>query len=80
MQNEIDELEFARQQILEPNICRNLPVFYKYAECKYLKESKYVVPYNISEKYNTDKFCVIEIYKPIINNVLTFNTNERDSI
>lgn len=80
MQDELDKLEFARQQILDPVICIKFPVFYKYAVCKYLKENKGVVPYNVSEKYNTDRYCVIGIYKPIVNNALTLEINERDSI
>jgi len=80
MQNKLDKLEIARQQILEPNFCKTLPVFYSYTVCKYLQDSVNVVPYNHSEQYNTGCYGVTQIYKPILNNVLTFNDNERDSL
>lgn len=80
MQVELDKLEFARQQILDFDICIKLPVFYKYAVCKYCNESKYVLPYITSEKYNTNLYSIVEIYKPIVNIGLNLINNERDSI
>lgn len=81
MQKGIDILEFARKQILEPTIHKSLPILYKYAVCNHLNKSDHIaIPYSISLEYNTNRYCVMEIYKPIVNNGLNLNEDERGCI